>query len=175
MESSVASPTVDVAQARELSHRWLDAWNRHDADALAELVTEDVVYDDPAWPETLHGREGVRTFAEFCWRAMPDMSYTEPMGMFVAVDGPRVVVPWHMSATFTGPLDPPGYAPTGDRVELDGLDIWDLRDGLVAHYRAYYDSMNIARQIGMMPEPGSRLEKASAAMQRLLAKRRRRR
>ena len=167
--------SFDVNQARELAHHWMEAWNRKDANALLALMTDDIAYDDPALPATVHGKEGVRAFTDTCWRAMPDMSFTEPMGMFVAQEGARIVAPWHMSATFTGPLDPPGFAPTGDRIEVDGVDVWELRDGLVCRYWAYYDNMDIGRQIGLLPARESRGERASARLQRLMAGAKRRR
>jgi steroid delta-isomerase-like uncharacterized protein len=160
-------------EPRELMTRWMDAWNRKDADRLLELVTDDIVYVDPAWPEPLRGREGVRTFATAMWRAMPNMSFHEPEGGFVSLEGARCAAPWHMEGTFTGPLEPPGYAPTGDRVELDGVDVWELRDGLACRYRAYYDATEIARQIGVLPRPGTRGERAAVRLQRLMAKRKR--
>ena len=174
MESSVASQPLDRAVARELGDRWMAAWNNHDADALLELVTDDIVYDDPAWPETLHGKQGVRGFLEFCWRGMPDMRFTEPMGMFFAEEGPRMIVPWHMEGTFTGAMDPPGYAPTGDSIKLDGIDVWEVRGDKVCRYWAHYDAMEIGRQTGILPARGSRAERMGVKLQRLMAKRRHR-
>ena len=174
MEPTTAQ-SFDVDQARELAHHWMDAWNRKDADALLALMTDDIAYDDPALAETAHGKEDVRAFTALIWRAMPDMRFTEPMGMFVAQEGPRIIAPWHMSAAFTGPLDPPGFAPTGDRVELDGVDVWELRDGKVCRYWAYYDNMDVGRQVGLLPARKSRAERAGARLQRLTAAARRRR
>jgi steroid delta-isomerase-like uncharacterized protein len=173
MESSVAPQPVDRAAARELAQRWMEAWDERDADALLELATEDIAYDDPAWPETLHGKAGVRQFLEFCWRGMPDMRFTTPMGAFFADEGARVIIPWHMSATFTGEFDPPGYAPTGDRVELDGIDMWELRGDKICRYWAYYDATEVARQTGVLPPRGSRAERMFVRLQRLMSKRRR--
>jgi steroid delta-isomerase-like uncharacterized protein len=172
MESSVAPQTFDRVAARDVAYRWMAAWNSHDADALVDLVTDDIAYDDPAWPETLHGPDGVRTFTAFCWQGMPDMAFTEPMGIFFAQEGPRMIAPWHMTATVTGPIDPPGYAPTGDRVELDGIDVFELRGGKVCRYWAHYDATQIALQMGILPDRGSRGERMAVRLQRLMAKRR---
>ena len=165
---------MDRPLARELGDRWMAAWNDDDVDALLELVTDDVVYSDPAWDGELHGRAGVRTFYEFCGRAMPDMRFSEPMGMFFPEEGDRMIVPWRMTATFAGPFEPPGFAPTGDRIEVDGIDVWELRGDRACRYWAYYDAAGIARQVGTLPPRGSRAERASVRLQRLLAKRRRR-
>lgn len=74
---------------------------------------------------------------------------------------------WRGSGTFTGPLDPPGFAPTGARLEIDGFDLQEYRDGLVCRLRIVTDMLEASRQLGLMPQHGSRAEKAGAAAQRL--------
>jgi predicted ester cyclase len=122
----------------------------------------------------MRGPADVRDFTAAMWRAMPDMHFTEPMGLLGEPDGDRAAVPWRMTATFTGPLDPPGFAPTGDRVEVEGVDVFEVRDGRIARLATHYDLMNIARQTGVLPPRGSRGERAAARLQRAAAKLRRR-
>ena len=69
-----------VDELRDVTHRWMQGWNDKDADLLTSLVTDDLVYYDPAWPELMHGPAGVRAFTSACWSAMPDMAFTEPYG-----------------------------------------------------------------------------------------------
>jgi ketosteroid isomerase-like protein len=38
-----------------------------------------------------------------------------------------------------GIVDPPGFAPTGRGMRVDGVDLWRMRDERIAHYRAFYD------------------------------------
>ncbi len=54
--------TVDAAFARDFLGRLHAAANAHDPDAVAALCAEDVVWDDPAAPHTLHGRDAVLRF-----------------------------------------------------------------------------------------------------------------
>jgi len=161
-------------QIREVAERWMKGWNDKDADALVALIADDLHYTDPAWPEPITDAAGVRAFTSASWRAIPDVQFTEPMGLFVAPDGQSACAPWHMSGTFTGPMDPPGLAPTGDRIELDGVDVFELRDGKIGRLATYYDQMNLARELGMLPARGSRAERISTKLQNLMAKRRRR-
>jgi hypothetical protein len=81
---------------------------------------------------------------------------------------------WRGTGTFSGPLDPPGFAATGDHIEFEGADFHEYRDGRVARLRIVFDMMDIARQLGTLPKAGSRLEKGAAAAQRLGVKLRRR-
>jgi len=72
---------------------------------------------------------------------------------------------WHLSATFLGP-EPSGFAPTGKHVDQVGLDHYEFRDGLVCRYRAFYDVTDSGRQMGLVPERGSRPARLMAFMQR---------
>jgi hypothetical protein len=83
-------------------------------------------------------------------------------------------VPWRMLGTHTGPIDPPGFAPTGKPFVLEGVDHWTFRDGLVAVYRADYDLNGLLRQLGIAPRPGSAGERAMVLMQRAGARLKRR-
>jgi steroid delta-isomerase-like uncharacterized protein len=164
--------TTDVA--RDVTERWMKGWNEKDVEALVALIADDVEYTDPLWPETMRSAADVRAFTAAAWRAMPDMHFTEPMGLIHEPGSAVAAAPWHMTATLTGPIEPPGFAPTGDRIELDGVDVFELRDGRIARLATHYDGMGVARQIGVLPPRGSRAEKASAKLQTLMAKRRRR-
>jgi predicted ester cyclase len=117
----------------------------------------------------------VRAFTAAMWRAMPDMRFEEPFGLFHAEEGERAAAPWRMTATFSGPMEPPGFAPTGDRIEVEGVDVFELRDGKVARLWTHYDAMEIARRLGVLPPRGSAAERAGAKLQGLMAARRRRR
>jgi hypothetical protein len=45
-----------------------------------------------------------------------------------------------------------------------------MRDGRIARYRAFYDMNDVARQLGIVPAPGSRAERGMVALQRLQAR-----
>jgi steroid delta-isomerase-like uncharacterized protein len=171
MESSV-TPNTDVA--RQVTEAWMEGWNNKDADSLVGLIAGDLVYEDPSWPDVMRTADDVRAFTSACWRAMPDMSFTEPYGLFPSEDGTRAVAPWHMTATFSGPMDPPGFAPTGDRIEVDGFDLFEFRDGKISRLSTVFDMMALARDVGLLPARGSRAEQAGVKLQRLMSKRRRR-
>ena len=69
------------------------------------------------------------------------------------------VVEWRMRGTFNGaPFQ--GIEPTGKQVELRGVDVMRIENDRIAHNTAYYDGMDFARQIGMMPAQDSAGERA---------------
>jgi steroid delta-isomerase-like uncharacterized protein len=169
-----APAELDRQWVDDFAHRWEDAWNSHQPDRLLGLMAEDIVYDDSAWPTTMVGHADVRAFLDSSWRAFPDLRFEMLDGPFLAPGEPKASFWWRGTGTFTGPLDPPGFAPTGDRIEFEGADFHEYRDGRVARLRIVFDMLDVARQLGTMPKPGTRVEQVAAAAQRLGVKVRRR-
>lgn len=74
----------------------------------------------------------------------------------------------------TGPLYPPGFAPTNGRVKMAGIDVCEFRDHLACHVGCFSETAPVARQIGAMPLPGSGSERFGVLLQRLAARKLRR-
>lgn len=91
-------------------------------------------------------------------------------GPFFHLHAPRISFNWLAAGTYTGPLDPPGLAPTGKRVEFVVREILEIRDGLVRRIRLVVDMADVMRQLGMLPAPGGQGERAIAMRQRLQMK-----
>lgn len=70
----------------------------------------------------------------------------------------------------TGRIDPPGFAPTGRPVNVEGVSILRLVDRQAGQRRALVDSTGVARQIDAAPAAGSRGERAVALLQRARAR-----
>jgi hydroxyacylglutathione hydrolase len=101
------------------------------------------------------GPDGLRAYwAEF-FGATPDLRF-EVQDM--VAEGDQVAVHWAAKGTFAGPNAFQGIEPTFSRLDLAGLDIFDLRDGKIVRERAYTDGSEFARQIGMLPPQGSTAE-----------------
>ena len=62
---------------------------------------------------------------------------------------------WRCEMTNSGPIDPPGIPATGKRVEYEGADFHEYRDGKVARLRIVFDMADIFRQLGLLPERDS--------------------
>src|SRR3954469_20687593 len=148
----------------------MDAWNSQSAHAMAELLTEDVFWSDPALPEPARGIAAVQEFMRTSWQAFPDLRFEEPNPPHMSITGDSVAWAWRMHGTMSGPIEPPGFAPTGKSMTVDGVDIWIMRAGTIATYHACYDLMDLSRQLGIMPPPGSRAERATVGVQRLQAR-----
>lgn len=159
---------------RAFANRYLGAWNSGDADAIAELITTDVVWADPALPEPARGVAAVQEFMRASLSTFPDLRFCEPDPPVLSQTGDAISWAWTMSGTMKGAADPPGFAATGRRMSVDGVDVWHMRDGRIARYRAYYDMSDVARQLGLAPPRGGAAEHAAVALQRVQARLRRR-
>jgi ketosteroid isomerase-like protein len=177
-KTKVAAKTGGLTEefVRAFADRYHGAWNRHDALAIAELVTEDIVFEDPfIFPTGVcRGRAGLRAVAERWWSAMPDLTFTTE-DLYVSLDGIRAAHAWTGRGTLRGELDPPGFAPTNTALDMYGVSRWEFRDGLLAHLRENTDVYAVARQAGALPEPNTRKERLGVWVQRLEARRLRRR
>jgi steroid delta-isomerase-like uncharacterized protein len=168
---AVSTPLSDaISQLHGFTERYTAAWNGCDTDAMAELITEDIVWADPALPEPARGVPAVQEFMRTSFRAFPDLCFGEPDPPALAVNGDVVLWAWYMEGTHRGAIDPPGFAATGQSMHVDGVDQWTMRDGRIARYRAFYDMNDVARQLGIAPAPGSRAERGMVALQRLQAR-----
>ena len=76
--------------------------------------------------------------------------------------GTKAAFWWDGYGTHTGPIDPPGLAPTGKRIEFDGADFHEYRDGKVARLRIVFDMSDVMRQLGVLPPAGGKQERALA-------------
>jgi steroid delta-isomerase-like uncharacterized protein len=154
----------------EFTRRYVAAWNGCDTQAIGELITQDIVWADPALAQPARGIAEVQEFMRMSFRAFPDLHFGEPDQPVLAITGDVILWAWNMRGTHRGQLEPAGFAPTGRGMYIDGVDQWTMRDGRIAQYRAFYDLNDLARQLGIVPAPGSTAERGMVALQRLQAR-----
>lgn len=166
---------VDAEFARHFLERLHSAVNAHDAQAVAALCCEDVVWEDPAAPEPLRGREAVYRFhRDIMFRAIPDVRIELVGGPYLSLDGASVAVRLLISGTMTGPLTPPGFAPTGGPIEFETAEFSNFDGGLLSRHAVVLNMLGLARQIGAVPKAGSLAERIGVWFQHIAARRARR-
>jgi ketosteroid isomerase-like protein len=123
---SAQTPQNGKLTARLVIERFNEAFNRHDADALAPLLTDDTVFEDtsPA-PDgrRIEGKAAVVAFWRGWFARNPDAQF-EAEEMIVSAD--RVVVRWVYRKIRNG-----------QPWHLRGVDVFTVRDGKVAAKLAY--------------------------------------
>jgi uncharacterized protein (TIGR02246 family) len=131
-------PPTDLAAVESFCDLWEQAWNDRDADAVAALCAEHLVYDEPALGETVYGRDAIRTFVNLMATTIPDYSL-ERLGLYAEVTRRAIVVAWHLTGTVAG---------TDHPIEFHGDDRLELgNDGLIHAYRCMYDNKYVLSQL----------------------------
>lgn len=162
-----AEQIESIEWLREFSDRYLAAWNSHDPEAVAACATEDVFWDDPGLARPAQGRKELADFVAMGARAFPDYEFTLRGAPAISDDGRVAYVPVRMTGTNTGPIDPPGFRPTGRSFSFDAIDVWTFREGLLWRYRAAYDFSTLARQLRLLPKREGLSERGWTRIQRL--------
>jgi steroid delta-isomerase-like uncharacterized protein len=144
-----------MATPAEVARSIFDALSKRDLDAAVSYSTDDSVDDFVVLGE-VRGRTAIRRFFEELLTAFPDFEITVER---VVGDDHAAAVQWHASGTFSGgPFQ--GIEPTGRHVDVRGVDVMEIEDGLLRHNTIYYDGASFARQIGMLPRAHSGADKA---------------
>lgn len=160
------SGTTEIRARVEALFRALSA---HDVDKIIALHTPEAVLEDPALTAPVTGRAAIAVEFAARFRAFPDLQFLmDELEIYVADSG-RVAARWHFTGTMTGPIDPPGYAPTGKKASVTGVCLYEFQDGLIAHHTIVYDTMGMLRQVGIMPAMDSAPAKLIAGLQRTVA------
>lgn len=135
----------------DLCRRYVDAWNRHDAEAILGCFALDGRYESPTTAGAISGGQ-LKGHAEALWQAFPDFALAADPPVASASD--QVALHWTMSGTHGGSFH--GLPATGRRVSLQGMDLFRcVREG-IASARAYFDSAALPRQLGLqvVMQPG---------------------
>ena len=72
-------------------------------------------------------------------------------------------VRYRVTGTFEGVGKFEGLTPNEARVDLDGCDVFTVRNGLIVENHAYLNAAEMARQLGALPPRGSVAERGMTA------------
>jgi predicted ester cyclase len=175
LHSSLTAPGAKALG--EFFRSYVQAMNAKDAAGIAALCAEDVVWDDSALMGSgpLHGRVAVRDFFdEFLFRPFPDLRF-EVLEVVGSGDGTSAAERARFSGTFMRPATAIGLAPTRQPTRFDVAAFFEFRQGKAAHVRVIVDMLDIARQTGAVPIPGTIGDRVVKVLQHLNAFRLRRR
>ena len=166
VEGAVAEGLTE-ARALELFERIAELHRQKDPDRITEVYTEDVAVDDDGGTAPVRGAEDMREFLMSVWRAFPDFGVEIVEGPFLGAGG--FAVRGRIFGTMTGPLSPPGLAPTGTRMEAEFGGFYVPEGDRLRRVRVIMNAREIATQLGTLPAPGSPAERAGLVLQRATA------
>ena len=140
--------SATTQRLHEVIAAYNDAWNAHDLDGIRALHAPDMVFENHTAGERAEGAEALEHIARI-FAAWPDIAFSTRR-LYVRED--LVVQEWTASATHVTELRRGDLvaAPSGKRIEWEGMDVIPFEDGLVKRKDVYSDSVSILRQVGLL-------------------------
>jgi len=148
--------TIADVDAETLIDQWEAAWSGRDLAAFRKVCVGDLHYEDPLTPKPLLELESFERQVRSIWRGFPDIRL-EAAGPRLT-DGQHLSAPFRAVGTHRGRIG--GIPPSGNTLSLHLVCFCELRHGLLARVRAFYDLNDAQIQLGVAPEPGSPAERA---------------
>ena len=109
----------------------LEAFNRHDLDAIMEYFSEDCSFDFPRGPESYGqrfiGKAQVREGLASRFKGIPDVHYGDD-SHWISADQTRCVSEWTLTGTTT----------SGIKLKVRGCDLWEFRNGKIIRKDSYW-------------------------------------
>jgi steroid delta-isomerase-like uncharacterized protein len=129
----------------DVVRRFVEKFNEGRLDEIDEEYDENYVLDFPGGP-TGAGKNGIRQATREFRAAFPDLHFSID-DLFEEFD--RVAWRWTMTGTHKGNLGP--FPPSGRRVRLPGISLFQLHSGHVERDRVRADMVGLLSQIGAIP------------------------
>jgi ketosteroid isomerase-like protein len=118
----------------EILKQFLEAFNRHDLDAIMEFFAEDCSMDSPRgpypWGWRFTGKDQIREGCANRFKGLPDVHYGNDRHW---VCGNMGFSEWTLTGT----------TPSGERVEVHGTDHLEFRDGMIFRKDSYWKIIEV--------------------------------
>lgn len=115
-----------------LVDQFYGAYASRNAEGAASLYHADGWHEEVAMGKRREGHSALAEGLTGFWRMLPDVAW-ERRGYIRA--GDQIAVPYHMTGTFT----PRGEDATPRKISLDGLHLFEIRDGLLTGTKDMWD------------------------------------
>lgn len=132
---------------KQLVRRMYELFNNRDWDGMNEVLSPNVVDRNPA-PGQRPGREGIKdAFKDFI-AGLPDAQIHVDE---VYAEGNQAAMRGHAIGTHAGELN--GIPPTGKRVTIPAVDVYEVADGKIAVASHLEDTFGLFVQLGAIQPP----------------------
>ena len=115
---------MSEGDVRRLVEGYRAGWFGHDVDAIMAVVSDDIVFHNVTTAERVEGAAAFRAHVAAIHERWPDLAFEEH-ALYIAAD--TGLAEWTALAT----------AADGRRLEWDGIDVINCRDGLIARNAVY--------------------------------------
>lgn len=123
------------------------AWNSHDMGTLFPFYSPQFIGDDIGQATAFRGHEGLRAMLGVYWNAFPDLKIEVTD---TVVQDSRLAIAWIAEGTHQGTIM--NIPPTGHKVQVRGVSIIDIEDGLIVRGQYIWDLAGMLRHMGLLPE-----------------------
>jgi predicted ester cyclase len=130
---------------KQLCREYFQAFLKGDSAWMSKHIAPTFVRHDPGLGFEVKGPEGVMKLHDVLMPAFPDMEL--PLLDFVA-EGDQVLVRLKVKGTHTGPLG--DLAATGKKIDIDVMDLFKFKDGVLIEHWALLDNSNMNKQLGLL-------------------------
>jgi predicted ester cyclase len=137
---------MNLEANKQLCRDYFTAFLKRDTDWMHKHIAPTFVRHDPGLPFEVRGPDGVAQLHDALLPAFPDMQL--PLLDFVA-EGEKVLVRLRVQATHTGVFG--DMAPTGRKIDIGVLDLFQIRDGVLIEHWALLDNLGMLKQLGALP------------------------
>ncbi len=119
-----------------------EVFNGHSFKMLDQYMQDDYVQHNPDVPQ---GKAGFKDFFTNTFKSMPDFGYTIK---HLVAEGDFVMLHAATTGTHTGPWI--NDKPTGNKIDIDVVDIFRFQDGKIAEHWDVADTFNLFKQVGVI-------------------------
>lgn len=137
---------MNLEANKQLCRDYFAAFLKGDRDWMKRHIAPDFVRHDPGLPFEVRGPDGVAKLHDVLMPAFPDMEL--PLLDFVA-EGEKVLVRLRVQGTHSGAFG--DLAPTGKRIDIDVLDLFQIRNAVLVEHWALLDNLGMMKQLGALP------------------------
>ena len=134
-KTNLQQMTVTVETMKQV----LEAFNRHDLDAIMEYFSDDCSFDFPRgpepWGQRFVGKAQVREGLAGRFKSIPDVHYGDDRH-WISTDGTQGVSEWTLTGTTT----------SGVKLKVRGCDLWEFRNGKITRKDSYWKIIEQASQ-----------------------------
>ena len=135
---------------------WERAWSGRNPAGFEPVCDAAIRYEDPLCDAPLDGPAAVAGHARRLWDAFPDARVNRTGARLS--DGRYASAPCKVLGTHRGRIGRLG--PTGRALEVHAVVYAELREGRLLRVRVFYDVWGAARELGLVPRPGTAGERA---------------
>ena len=129
-----------IVDSLAIARAWVTGFNAHDVDALVALYAPDAELYDAGMKRARRGRQEIENWFRQRFAALPEIAYT-PADEIVEDD--RVVITWTVRGRTPRLL---GQSWLARPFAVDGVSVFHLHAGLIAHQRGYYDHLAVVER-----------------------------